>query len=125
MEADQLTVAEATIEIQSPDPRVRWRVGPMLIRHSNDAGASWSDLEFVPRMTPTAGSSPSRLACWVVGANGAVLRTIDGTRWERLPAPVPDDLMAIEATSANSAVVTARDGRQFVTSDGGRVWRPR
>ena len=125
METDQLTGAEATIEIQSPDPRVRWRVGPMLIRHTNDAGATWSDLEFVPQTTPAAGSSPSPLVCWVVGANGVVLRTIDGTRWERLPAPVPDDLIAIEATSANSAVVTARDGRQFVTGDGGRVWRSR
>ena len=56
---------------------------------SNDAGASWSDLEFVPRMTPAAGSSPSPLVCWVVGASGAVLRTIDGTSWERLPAPCP------------------------------------
>jgi photosystem II stability/assembly factor-like uncharacterized protein len=61
--------------------------------------------------------------CWLVGSAGTVLLATDGERWEPRPFPERIDLVAVEARDALHATVTARDGRRFVTDDGGATWR--
>ncbi len=73
-------------------------------------------------MVPAAGSAPSASVCWVVGREGVVVRTTDGSRWTRLPFPNTADLVGVTASSADAATVVAADGRTFSTADGGATW---
>ena len=66
-------------------------------------------------------AAPSADICWAIGAD-VVLRTTDGVAWARTTSPPADRLIAVSATDANTAVVTASDGRRFATSDGGASW---
>jgi photosystem II stability/assembly factor-like uncharacterized protein len=63
--------------------------------------------------------------CWLVGARGLVLLTTDAVRWRRMAFPESVDLVAVQATDASHATVTAADGRRFSTSDGGATWTGR
>jgi len=70
-----------------------------------------------------AGASPSRLVCWLVGRAGTVLLSTDGRTWRGVPFPVMTDLVAVQATNAQTATITTADGRTFQTTDGGRSWK--
>ena len=76
-------------------------------------------------VTLTAGVAPSTTACWLVGRAGAIVRTIDGRTWQRVRFPEPLDFTAVVAGDARTATVTAADGRQFATTDGGTTWTRR
>lgn len=120
------------VEVQSPDPSYRWRIlSPSGIQRSTDGGVTWSivdPLRAAPRAAGTttnlliAGSSPSRDVCWIVGRAGTVLLSTDGATWQRRPFPENVDLTGVGASSATNAVVTAVDGRRFVTIDAGATW---
>ena len=118
--------AAAAAEIVSPNPRVRWRVGPgSAVQRSTDGGASWAAQQTGISAALTAGSAPSPEICWFVGRGGIVLRTSDGGReWQRAPFPESADLIAINASTALDATVTLADGRRLSTMDGGRTWSP-
>jgi hypothetical protein len=110
--------------IQSPDPKVRWRVmGGTIVQRSADAGATWTTQDAKVELPLAAGSAPASNVCWVVGREGTVLLTTDGRTWRRVTAPTSIDLIGIVAASADTATVTAADGRSFTTSDQGRTWR--
>jgi photosystem II stability/assembly factor-like uncharacterized protein len=57
---------------------------------------------------------------------------MDGARWERISPPAQaaatggklPDWTGIAARDAQSATITASDGRRFATSDGGKTWQP-
>jgi hypothetical protein len=122
----------AGIEIHSPDPNYRWRIlQPTAIQRSTDGGTTWSIVDPLRAATRadggttivlTAGSSPSRDVCWVVGRAGTVLLSTNGATWQRRPFPENVDLTGVRASSATNAIVTAADGRQLATSDGGATW---
>jgi hypothetical protein len=114
----------ASVEVVSPDPRVRWRVGPgLIVQRSTDGGASWIAQQTGASAELTAGSAPTVDVCWLVGRGGVVLRTTDGGgQWQRVMFPEAADLAAISATTARNATVTLADGRRFTTTDGGAVW---
>lgn len=122
----------AGVEIQSPDPNYRWRiVPPAAIQRSTDGGTTWSIVDPLRAATRgdasspnalTAGSSPSRDVCWIVGRAGTVLLSTNGATWQRRPFPENVDLTGVRASTATNAVVTAADGRQFVTIDAGATW---
>ena len=57
--------------------------------------------------------------------NTAIVRTIDGRAWQRVRFPEPLDFTAVVAGDARTATVTATDGRQFATTDGGTTWTRR
>jgi len=117
-------------EIQSPDPNFRWRiVAPAGVQRSTDGGLTWAVVDPFPATTRanaavalTAGSSPSRDTCWMVGRLGLVLLSIDGATWQRRAFPEQVDLTGVRASDARRASVTTTDGRQFVTADGGATW---
>jgi hypothetical protein len=117
-------------EIASPDANYRWRILPAgSIERSTDGGRTWAIVDPPPiagaSALPTiltAGASPARDVCWIVGLNGIVLLTTDGATWRRHPIPETVDLTGVRATDATHAVVTTASGRQFATTDGGLTW---
>jgi hypothetical protein len=117
----------AVFEIRTPDPAVRWRVvDGRLVQRSLDAGATWADQYRADEgVTLTAGVAPSTTVCWLVGRAGAIVRTIDGRAWQRVRFPETPDFTAVIAGDARTATVTAGDGRQFATTDGGTTWTRR
>jgi len=60
--------------------------------------------------------------CWLVGANGTILRTTNGAHWKTINPPAETDFVRVEATDALTAAVMAMDGRKFSTADGGKSW---
>lgn len=109
----------------APRPQVRWRVTASAVERSVDSGRTWEPLDFDPPFILTAGSAPYQNVCWLVGHDGVVFRTTNGTSFERMTPPDTVHLRAIVATDALNAVVTAIDGRVFGTTDGGVTWRVR
>jgi hypothetical protein len=118
--------AASTREVRGPSGISAWRWGPgALIEHSEDAGRIWRRQDSGATVRLVAGSAPGDRTCWIVGENGVILRTTDGATWQQLPSPVASDFVAVRATSDVSAVITARDGADYATVDGGRSWRKR
>jgi photosystem II stability/assembly factor-like uncharacterized protein len=101
-----------------------WRISGTTLEHSAD-GSTWSSVATGVTAELTAVSSPSNIVCWVVGRGGVVLRTTDGQNFSRVAFPEITDLSAVQATNAQSASVTASDGRIFSTSDSGSTWQRR
>jgi photosystem II stability/assembly factor-like uncharacterized protein len=126
------TFRAAPLEIRSPDPNYRWRISPpTVIQRSTDGGKTWSIVDPLRAATRadggtaavlTAGSSPSRDVCWIVGRTGTVLLSTNGATWLRRPFPENVDLTGVRALDGRSATVTAVDGRRFATADGGATW---
>ena len=116
----------AARDIVSPDPAIRWRIGASgAVDYTADGGRTWERVSTGVTTQIVAGSAPSRDVCWLVGHGGLVLRSANGRTFARVSAPVNGDLTDIQASDARTAVVTAVDGRGFVTDDGGLTWRPR
>jgi photosystem II stability/assembly factor-like uncharacterized protein len=109
--------------IVSGDPLVQWRVaGAGVVERSADGGTTWTRLPTSVPTSITAGSAPTPTVCWLVGPGGMVLLTTDARTWQRVSAPVADDLVAVEAADAAVAVVRTADGQSFRTIDGGATW---
>jgi photosystem II stability/assembly factor-like uncharacterized protein len=126
------TFRTAALEIRSPDFNYRWRIVPPTgIQRSTDGGTTWFVVDPLPVATRasngtttvlTAGSSPSRDICWIVGRAGVVLLSTNGATWQRRPFAEAVDLTDVRAADAARAIVTTADGRQFATADGGITW---
>jgi hypothetical protein len=115
--------ARALTEIVSPDPMSRWRAGLAGVVHRTaDGGGTWIAQQTGTKADFVSGSSPARDVCWLVGRGGVVLLSVDGTTWQQRPLPEKVDLVAVVAADAKTATVTASDGRQFSTIDGGATW---
>lgn len=114
----------APIEVLSPDRARRWRVAvDQSVERTEDGGRTWLQVRSAQGDAITAGSAPSPTVCWIVGGNGLVLLTTDGSRFTRVAFPAQADLTNITATDARRARVTAADGRSWQTQDGGATWR--
>jgi hypothetical protein len=111
-------------DVVSPNPRVRWRVGPgPTVQYSADGGATWATQQTGASTELPAGSAPAAEVCWLVGRGGLVLRTTDaGRQWQRVPFPETVDLTAITASTARNAIVVLADDRRFTTDDAGEAW---
>ncbi len=112
----------APIEIRSPDPAVRWRIAGSAVEHSLDGGRTWQAQDVPTGEALTAGSSPSRTICWLVGRAGTVLLFTQADGWRPLPFPEPADLTSVAADSGTTAAVTTANGRTYRTVDAGRRW---
>jgi hypothetical protein len=113
-----------TASVRTADNVERWRLGANgMIEHLAPDG-SWRRQTSGVTATLHAGAAPSPLTCWIVGADGTILRTTDGEHWQTINSPTAHDLVAISAIDASEATVTAAGGARFTTADGGRTWRP-
>ncbi len=116
--ADRTRAGQAAFKA-APSPL--WRVNAGRVERSGDNGASWQD---VPAPSPVrAVAGPSAAVVWAAGSRGGVLRSTDGgATWQTLTAPSPTDLVSVDATSDQHAIVTDTAGARFETHDGGRTW---
>lgn len=109
--------------VPSPDPQVLWRISSGRdVEMSVDAGTTWRTQWRSSTAHVVAGSAPSVDTCWLVGRGGIVLLTTDANTWRTLTPPADADFESVAAVDASSATVSATDGRQFKTSDGGKHW---
>ncbi len=130
--ADLKTNEPSTVQATAPFGSTVWRMGKNgRIERSADAGVTWV-LQASPSQEDwLAASAISDTVCWVAGRNGSIARTSDGERWERIAPPaqvaangaVLPDWTGITARDAQSATITASDGRKFSTADGGKTWQ--
>jgi hypothetical protein len=118
--------------LKAPSASTLWRAGKGgIIEHSTDAGKTWASQASPSQQDWLAGAPVSDTVCWLVGRNGAIARTMDGERWERVapPAQAADasgklpDWTGVAAGDSQSATITASDGRRFATQDGGKTWQ--
>ncbi len=101
----------------------RWRVlADGRVERSINAGATWHPVDVDVPVPLTAGMSPSDLVCWLVGPNGAVLLSVDGASFTRIPFPEPAPLVSVTAPNERAATIRTADGRTFVTGNGGASW---
>ena len=109
--------------IRTPDPSVLWRLAPGgFVERSLDGGTTWQGQAINAEAPVVAGSAPTAKVCWLVGPNGIILLTRDGTTWMTVPPPVHADFVGVSAVDASAAIVTASDGRKFSTGDTGKHW---
>jgi photosystem II stability/assembly factor-like uncharacterized protein len=113
-----------SLDVTSPNGAAVWRFGSggRLLK-STDRGTTWHAQPSGVTSDLLAGSAPSASVCWLVGRDGTVIVTSDSEHWSSRPLPARLDLVVVEAIDARQAIVTARDGRRFATSDGGTTWR--
>jgi hypothetical protein len=117
--------AAALPSFAEPDGRLRWRIADgRRLESSSDGGISWNLRHTVRRGLLRAGTAPSIDSAWVVGEGGLVLRLAVPGGWTVVSPPAAVALIAVSATGAQSARVTAADGRIFETADGGATWTP-
>jgi photosystem II stability/assembly factor-like uncharacterized protein len=111
------------LEADSPTGNVTWRVGAAgSIERSTDGHVTWQRQDSGVSTRLVGVSAASDTVCWAVGADGVILRTIDGLTWQRLVPPAVD-LIAVRASGGLAATVTAADGSEYQTVDGGRAWK--
>lgn len=124
IQAPKAALADAVgpVDVVSSDPSVRWRIRGTAVERTVDAGATWTTQRTGTTVLLAAGSSPSPGVCWLVGRQGTVLRSIDGRSWQTLAFPEAIDLVRVDATGPETAVVTTADNRHFRTADGGKTW---
>ena len=109
--------------VATADTAVRWRFGAAgLIEHSANGGKTWTPQPSGVTVELLAGAAPGPDVCWIVGRAGVVLRSTDRRTWQRIGFPETVDLTGVSAVDAQTAAVTAVDGRVFRTTDGGRTW---
>src|SRR5687767_6565917 len=60
--------AGAAFDIASPNPRIRWRVGPAgTVQRTEDQGVTWTSQQTGVAAELIAGSAPAADVCWIVG----------------------------------------------------------
>ena len=121
-ESQQLFAKAAAGEFSSPDGATRWRVLNGQVQRSTTAGESWDAVPLPSPATITAGHSPSPAVVWLVGRNGAIFVTTDGTTFQRVPFVSTADLSSVMAIDGRQATVATVEGRIYGTSDRGVTW---
>jgi photosystem II stability/assembly factor-like uncharacterized protein len=110
-----------------PGGRLRWRIAEngRRIESSSDGGTSWNGRYTAKRGERLrAGSAPDLDTAWVVGDRGLVLRRAVPGDWQAVTRVENLALVAVTASGATAARVTAADGRVFETRDAGATWTP-
>ena len=127
----RLAQKNATL-FSAPSGSILWRTASGgKIERSSDSGRTWHAQLSPSQEDWLSGTAVSDTVCWLAGRNGAIARTLDGQRWDRVSPPAQaagnagnlPDWTGIAARDAQSATVTASDERRFATSDGGKTWQ--
>ncbi|MGA7854824.1 MAG: YCF48-related protein [Candidatus Acidiferrales bacterium] len=128
MQQMQLASNLSGLTVRTPDSNVLWLVSDGGdVGRSEDGGATWKFTSLGLRGLFVSGSAPTTKICWLLGEHGAIFRTTDGKTWTAVPLPAAADdaeFEHIEAKDESNATVTAADGQELSTSDGGKTWTP-
>jgi hypothetical protein len=123
---------EYAVLLKAPSGSILWRAGKGgIIERSTNSGKAWVTQESPSQVDWLAGAVVSNTVCWLVGRSGAIARTVDGVHWERISLSAQTagtdtklpDWIGITTLDAQSATITASDGRKFATADGGKTWK--
>jgi len=107
----------------SPDDGAWWRLpDDGYVEFSPDAGETWHRKLLDANAELLTGAAPGGRIFWIVGREGVIYLTTDGTKWKKINPPDNIDFVAITARDARSASITASDRRVFTTEDGGKTW---
>ncbi|MCA8980640.1 MAG: hypothetical protein H6831_11165 [Planctomycetes bacterium] len=119
--------------IAFPDDRLGFAVGgttergPSVVLHSEDAGASWTEVEVGTNGRLYDVDFPTLRRGYAVGV-GLILRTKDrGRSWEPVTIPADRWLSAVDFVSREVGFAVGGDERAAVlwtTTDGGDHWTP-
>jgi hypothetical protein len=110
--------------MRSADGARWWRIrAPSTIEGSSDRGATWTVEYSEPSARLVRGAAAAKGGCWMIGANGLVLRTRPNGGWERVTQPTTRALVTVTARDHLIAAVTDDQGRSYRTTDGGASWR--
>ena len=83
-----LAMKTAPVFFASPTGKSQWRIGAGgSIERSIDEGRTWQPQPSGVQTDLLAGAAPSDREAWVVGRANIILRTTDGTHWQRLSGP--------------------------------------
>jgi hypothetical protein len=117
--------ASALPSFAEPEGRLRWRIADgRRLESSSDGGTTWNERYRTRGDRLRAGTAPSIDSAWAVGERGLVLRLAVPGGWTPVARAGSLTLIAVTATGAQSARVTAADGSVFETADGGATWTP-
>jgi hypothetical protein len=118
-------IGAAAQVVRTADPKVLWQIPEQGLLKSEDGGATWHGANLpVAKAHVAAIAAPSAKICWLVGRDGLILLTIDGTHWQTITPPTPGNFVRVAAENASSATVVTAEGLRFQTSDGGKHWNP-
>jgi photosystem II stability/assembly factor-like uncharacterized protein len=130
--AELRPAVEYSALLKAPSGTFLWRGGKGgIIERSTNTGKTWVTEISPSREDWIAGVAISDTVCWLVGRNGGIARTVDGEHWERVAPPAQAaavagkfvDWTGVTARGAQTATITASDGRKFTTTDGGKTWQ--
>lgn len=110
-----------SLVVTTPNRNFRWRIVGGQVERTTDGGKRWRKQNVAMTSAIKAGTAPSAAVCWLVGDNGLVLTALGGD-WKRVTSPAPVSLVGVAALDSMNATVTAADGRQFSTGNGGMTW---
>jgi len=121
-----------SLPLKSPASGTLWRMGNEgRIERSDDGGQTWKPQANALPGDWRAGAVVSDKVWWLVGANGAIARTIDGEHWERIVPPPQaadasgkqPDWLDIVASDSQTATIFAGNQQRYATHDGGKTWQ--
>jgi hypothetical protein len=108
---------------RSPDSDAWWRLpGNGFVEFSPNAGESWHRKLLDADAQLLTGAAPGGKVFWIVGRDGVIYLTTNGTKWKKIAPPANADFVEISARDALFASITASDRRVFTTEDGGKTW---
>lgn len=98
---------------------------PGLMMATTDGGQSWQAWQTVgyPKMYATAGQAVSSRESQVCGSNGLLLRTLDGTSWERVNSPTSYSLWETSFGDEQTGWAVGRAGIRIGTTNQGYSWQ--
>lgn len=94
------------------------------IFRTTNFGNTWSLLPSVTTATLNAGSGSPDGPAWVVGDNGTILRTVDGTMWTHVETGTNVDLYGIAELDLMNLYVVGEGGTILRSTDAGLSWTP-
>lgn len=107
----------------SPDSDAWWRLrGAGVVEFSPNAGRTWQGKLLDANAQLLTGAAPGGKVFWIVGRDGVIYLTTNGTKWKKITPPVSADFVDISARDARFASITTSDHRVFTTEDGGKTW---